>query len=432
MDMKVSHNSEFLRGSGICRSPSVEPTWVSIGEPKIIPSSGKTRVSSDLEIDGEVFPLWFEVEKKYEDFLVADRVDAFLVGILNLAMRERWNIRSAIPATDTLLENLCKAFLPVLCSRNPKFYLPKIDCPSIAPVQKNFGAVGTGISCGVDSLHVLAKHGKGVGEKRFQVTHLVNNDVWPSDSNGRKRHADQVAFVKAFADENGYEFVGIDSNIYEHFFQNHSFAHTYVNFACVLALQKLWKVYYYASSGYGPKVAVDVDSIEYADSAHYDLLSCFSFSTENLIFFSEGVELTRFEKTKDLVFFEPAWKWLNVCGEDLGRNCGRCGKCRRTLATFDALEFSLGGVLERFSQSFDIDSYMENRKSMRRWCVLNGILGRELLGDAPKILAKTLSWGDWVMIFFQLPSAFFIPLIRARLAKNVFLRVLYKNFKKRT
>lgn len=341
--MPIAHNSIFLRGSGICRPKSVEPTWVDIGSPIITKTDRKTRISAEIDVGGSVYPLWFEVEQEYGEFLAADRIDAFLVGILNLAMRERWNIRSAAPATDMLLENLTNSFLPVLCARNKKFYCPKIDCPSIPAVKETVGAVGTGISCGVDSLHVLAKHGVGIGAADLRVTHLVNNDVWPDDEQGRKRHNDQLAFVKSFAMENGYHFVGIESNIYEHFFQNHSFAHTYVNLACALSLQKLWKLYYYASSGYGARIAVDIDDVEYKDCSHYDLLSCFAFSTGALTFSSEGAGSSRFEKLKALANFEPAWKWLNVCGEELGKNCGHCGKCRRTLTTLDAMDVASCG-----------------------------------------------------------------------------------------
>ena len=86
------------------------------------------------------------------------------------------------------------------------------------------------------------------------------------------------------------------------------------------------------------------------------MLSLDSFSTQNLKIYSEGGAKERYDKILELVDFEPAQRYLQVCVSDRGPNCGRCFKCIRTLLMLDAL-----GALDKFNKVFDVARYSRER-----------------------------------------------------------------------
>lgn len=423
--MAYLHNDSILRGSGIIRSAKGESKVIEIGKLSIENDCNRVRVSSFVSVDGGVFPLWFSVPVKYKKYISDNCADAFVVTLLNLAMREGWDIHSQTPITKSLYFKLTKNLLPTLCANSPRFHCPKILAETIPDVRESFGAVGTGISCGVDSLHVLALYGHECKDDDMRVTHLVCNNVWPSGSAGGKRHQDQLAFVRKFADVFGYELIDVDTNLYEDFFQNHLFAHTYVNLGAILVLNGFWGKYYYASSGLGPKNSLNISNIEYRDCSYYDLFLCSNLSPVGAHFFSLGADVDRFSKMKILAEFPPAWKWLNVCGDVLGKNCGRCGKCCRVLTMLDALGDE---KLYRFRESFDIEYYLKKRHWYMRWAIINGVLGREVLGDSWKAFVSRVSMKDWMIILLSFPYWCMRPIIRRNLAKVLFLRKIYKKY----
>jgi|GEM_PF-4840548 len=136
----------------------------------------------------------------------------------------------------------------------------------------------------------------------------------------------------------------------------------------IYLLQKLWKTYYYASSlGLSE---FTVRNVEKKDVAYYEMLVLDCFSTECLKIYLEGSAKTRLQKTKLVVKYPPATKYLNVCW--LGTsNCSRCTKCCRTLVALDIL-----GQLDEFSSVFDIDYYKANR-----WKYYIRLYGEHLIGD---------------------------------------------------
>jgi hypothetical protein len=72
-----------------------------------VKTGGGTRLSCMAEIDGrENFELWVDVDGEWDEYLVTDRQDAFLVGIVNYAQRHRHDITCRMPVTAQLLYNL--------------------------------------------------------------------------------------------------------------------------------------------------------------------------------------------------------------------------------------------------------------------------------------------------------------------------------------
>ncbi|KKH72632.1 hypothetical protein DU78_01840, partial [Methanosarcina mazei] len=156
--------------------------------------------------------------------------------------------------------------------------------------------------------------------------------------------------VRPCADELQLPLVTLDSNINEILDMRFVITHTYRNVAAVLALQKLFKTYYY-SSGYSLRQF----ELNHSDSSHYDAYTLDMLSTNATKFFSSGEIYSRVEKT-DIVSIHPlSYKYLNVCVA-AETNCSKCNKCQRTLVTLDLL-----GKLNLYNKVFNLSNYQMHR-----------------------------------------------------------------------
>lgn len=335
--------------------------------PRIEHREKHARLIADITVDGEVRPVWFEVEERYGQYLCHERSDAFLIGVLNFAQRGGYDITCEAPVTAHLLYQLRVDLIPSLVRNSKKIYATQITAPIAEPLP-NAGGVGTGVSCGVDSFHAI-KNQSSSPYPGLKLTHLVLNNV------GSFLTEDQYSWQKKhvlnFAKEYGFELIVTNSNFLEQIPHNHTLSHTYSDCFCIYALQKLWSVYFYSSSGYDYQHGFTLKDSEINDSCYHELLALNVFSTPSLRIYSEGGAITRMEKQQALVDWEPAQKYLHVCYSAEGPNCGHCNKCRRTLTMLDAL-----GALDKFAQSFDIATYRANRKDYLRWLYVQHALPR--------------------------------------------------------
>lgn len=421
-------SSEFFTPifEDFCRSDSENSAparVITIRRPKVETRDGRSRLSAQIDVSGDIREVWFEVEEKYGKYLCYERSDAFLIALLNWAMREHCDFVCEAPVGEELLYQIKTYLIPAVVKASRTLYAPKITAEIDTGTLPCAGAVGTGISCGVDSLHVIANQARSPFP-HLRLTHLILNNVgafFHDDDDRQFRW--QTEHAKQFAKEYGFEFIQTNSNLADAFPQNHFLTHTYSSCFTVYVLQKLWRVYFYASSG-DDFTAFNLVDNENHDAAHYELLSLPCFSVRNLKIYSEGGAKTRFEKTKRLVDFVPAQKYLHVCTSDTGGNCNRCGKCKRTLVTLDAL-----GALEKFRAVFDINFYRKNRRRYLRWLAAQQILphGDGMLKETFRILRKDISPLIWAE---SLPLAAFCA-ARSRLAKIPLARALYRRFFKR-
>lgn len=396
---------------------------VTIRRPEVKTCNGRSRLSAKIDVDGDVREVWFEVEEKYGKFLCFERSDAFLVALLNWAMRERCDFVCEAPVGEELLYQIRTYLIPSLVKASKTLHAPKISAEIDVKMLPNAGAVGTGISCGIDSLHAVACNAQSPFP-HLRLTHLILNNVGAFFHDDKDRQFRwQTEHAKQFAREYGFEFIQTNSNLAEVFPQNHLLTHTYSSIFSVLVLQKFWGVYFYASSGYDFG-AFELKNNEFNSSDHYELLSLPCFSSRQLKIYSEGGAKTRFEKTKMLADFVPAQKYLHVCTSDIGGNCNVCGKCRRTLVTLDAL-----GKLEEFRAVFDIDYYKLHRRKYLRWLAAQQInpCGDLMVREAFKILRKEIS----PVLFAEASIWAVAAFVRSRAAKIPLLRKIYRKIFKR-
>lgn len=408
--------------SGFCVPAGTQIRTLYIQKPTIKTNEGKTRLSFNVLLENESREIWFEVEEKYGEYLCFERSDAIVIGLLNWAMRERCDIVSDVSMTEELYYQITTYLIPALTRASKKLYAPKIKTSLDATYLPCGNGVGTGVSCGVDSMHVIANYWKSEIPS-LKLTHLVLNNVgsFYHDDNDAQYHW-HANHVRNFCKEYGFELILTNSNFSEAFPQNHFFTHTYSSCFATYMLQKLWKTYFYASSGDDFSTFNLIDS-EFEDSAHYELLSLQCFSTRTLKIYSEGGAIERIDKVKRIIDFEPAQKYLHVCVSDQGGNCNVCSKCRRTLVILDAF-----GALGKFLKVFDVEFYKKHHLKNRCWLLAQQFLknGDKMTFPAYEILKKDIPVWAYIVVLAWCLKSNFKSFLFSKLSKIVWLKKLYR------
>ena len=323
---------------------------IRIGKPYLTETETHVRVTSDLDVDGLKTSLWFEVEKEYGKYLLHERIDAFVLGLMHEAIRRGHDLVSEAPMTERLHFQLTNQFLPAYFKLNGGGF--KIVCPTAPEVEHPEGgvAVGTGASCGVDSLHVFAAHPEITHACVWNLHGVTTNETAEIRAEG---WTNMVNVARRFADDIGCKLVVGNTNFDRGCLPSiaHDGSTTYANLFCAMALQKLWRRYYVAS-GY------DIGDFKLkgvtggTDPAHYEWV-LFSFcGLDRFSVYMDGVAQTRVEKVRDLTTYPPAQRHLNVCYgiHEGGKNCTcYCPKCMRTLLNLD-----VWGAVDKFKDVFDV------------------------------------------------------------------------------
>ncbi|MEH7276441.1 hypothetical protein [Neobacillus vireti] len=329
---------------------------ITIHQPEKVNINGNVRLQAIYEIDGIKSVLWYETDNKYGQYMTTERVDAFLVGLLWLGLKKGRNIQVRGPLSEKLYYGLNHHLIPLI-AQIYKYKPIQIQCDHlISTPLSNEGGVGTGLSCGIDSLCTVYEHqGKSIPE-HYQITHFTffntgSNQMMGSKQWQEKIFQERAAWAKACAAELGKELIVVDSNIHEVLKMSFVRTHTLRNISALLVFQKLFQVYYY-SAGYHI-----LNSKFNQDSASYDAISLPLLSTENVNFYSAGSNYSRVQKTQMVSNFKISYKYLNVCLFKI-KNCGRCLKCKRTLLTLDIL-----GAIEKYRNVFNLDAFYKIKDS---------------------------------------------------------------------
>lgn len=117
----------------------------------------KYRCICDTYVDNEVHPIWFEVDKKYGKYLCTERADAYVIGLLSWAMRNKHDITCDVSVSEELLYQLNEVVIPELVKHSKSMSMIKINAEAGCSLDQGEG-VGTALSCGVDSFWSIQKH----------------------------------------------------------------------------------------------------------------------------------------------------------------------------------------------------------------------------------------------------------------------------------
>ncbi len=325
---------------------------MNISAPKVRKDGESVIVSAEFHASEHKDVLWFKLDAKYQDYVVTERGDAFLIGLLLYAMARGEDIHIDCPISEKLYYNLSNYLIPAISLANPKLRPVKVIPTRRENTSINTGkAVGTGFSGGVDSFSTIYSHLVNPQcPSSYRITHLTFFNIGShGDFGGETAQVlfnERLAILKGYPLECGLDYVVIDSNISDILQRNFEETHTIRSMAPVLLLQRLFQTYYYSST-----FRMDEFKLTTFDMSLYDILITAMLSTESVDIYSTGCQFTRVEKTAMIAEYEPTWRYLNVCVCRNG-NCSTCFKCMRTLLTLDIL-----GKLKNYDKVFNLSEY---------------------------------------------------------------------------
>ncbi len=329
---------------------------IDIGEPYIKDlGNGKTRLCAEVVVNKVPQTLYFEVDNCWAKYLVSELSDPFVLGVIERAMKNSWDISFATPMSENLYYSLTTYLVPVYARYFDIFHEIDLSGNTTNDIPESEKRAGTGFSAGVDSFYSVLKH---MGDEKcpdHNVTHLLLA-LNGAASTGVSEEIDAMWLKNSrekfqpYADELGLELVCMGGNIDLFYVGDRCLnGDLVVTAAFVYAMQKLFGIYYWASA-YQAEIFQMGASAARSDDANVGYLS-----TDAIWFYHSGCETNRIGKEKFIADYPIVQKGLTVCGEINTKNCGRCEKCLRTMAELNSI-----GRLDDFSQIFPVESYRKH------------------------------------------------------------------------
>lgn len=336
---------------------------------------GHCYLTCDFNVTGRKSPfqektMWIAVDEKNEDMLADNVYDPFVLVPMIVGMYYGQNVKIEGNISPRLYHNLTHYMLNIFNRFSDRTKMIKVEVAGFDTVKQiETPLIGTGISCGVDSLVTIYDNFIMEKDPDFKINSLfffncgTHGDYENSES--QKRFEDRVNLNKRAADALGLPMYTVLSNF-------HAFTHKIGEqrigylaiYSCALGMQKYVKRYLTSGNLSYDEIMVnrensrDFDFAEYCESFYPHLVS-----TENFELVIDGCQYTRAEKTERISEWEIAQKYLNVCITPVndGHNCSRCEKCMWTLIPLEAM-----GKLDNFNKVFDIDIYKKNAEHWKK------------------------------------------------------------------
>ncbi len=315
---------------------------------------------------------YFEFERNCKKYLCPERSDAFVTGLLSSAMELDMDIEFEAPISERLYYQLTNYYIPIVSKSNS--YYPLYNIQLFGPCDdnqiKNEKAVATGCSGGVDSFYTIAKHISEEIPDTHKLTHLICSSSSTSDSVKEriiKTFISTFYGVKEIAKDCNLKAIGCFNNLNEFYvfpYKAFNMFYTTTFSSVCFALQKLISIYYVNAGDPISKFALDLSTLPHGyDSSIFDVFTVSYINTENLSFYSTGVECIRIEREKFISDFKPAHKNLTVCAvnsfydkTNKYKNCSLCAKDLRTMVDFYAMK-----KLDNFKEVFDVDNFKNHK-----------------------------------------------------------------------
>ena len=314
--------------------------------------------------------MWIAVEEKNKD-MISDKVyDPFVLVITILGMYFHQDVVIEGNVSARLYHNLTHYLLKIFDNYSDYTVPININVQGFDTVAEHPGKlIGTGISCGVDSLTTIYDNFIEEKDENFKINSLffVNCGTHGDFENPktRKLWLDRVSLNKPAADELGLPMYIIDSNLhaYTHRVGEQKIGYLAI-YSCILACQKYIRRYLasgnlsYDEIANNCKNSRDFDISEYCESYMPNLIS-----TECFELVIDGCQYTRPEKIERIVDWDISHKYLNVCAHPInkGHNCSKCNKCMWTLITLDSIN-----ALDKYKGVFNLDVYRRNALKWER------------------------------------------------------------------
>ena len=327
---------------------------IHIGTPKLANDlvKGISTISIIVTISGEEHKVWYSFPSKFKDYASLEVADSLVVAFLWYAMEHSIDIETELPVSEKLMQSLTKELIPFFDKYFPYMHSIKLHC-NLFMDDFHGTHVGTGISCGIDSLSTIIYHGlqEEIQHYKVDTLTLLNSGYYSNNLS----YMEYTVQSRNFAEEHGYSFLSVDSNLSN--ITNYDFmkSHTFLTNSIILLFQKYFKNYFYASG-----FPVSQFNVNYKNhsAAKIELYSLKNISTQSLTFHSGCNTFTRVEKTKLIMQYPDFRKYLFVCtsGRFVSENCSECEKCIRTMLALESI-----GMADKIGERFDEKIYQKNR-----------------------------------------------------------------------
>ncbi len=380
---------------------------------KIISQGNSCIIKTPFELKGIKNDIWYKLPTEYKDYVVSENQDAALVALLALAMMNEEDIYVEGQVSTKLFYTINTYLIRALNLSDKKYKIIKVEAEKLNDQSfTTHKAAATGISCGVDSLSTIATHINL--ENDYRIKYLTYFKAGAHGVYGGTI-ANQIferglQHATAFANENNLPIIVVESNIMDVLKINFQSLHTLIHLSCILNLQKLVSIYYYASS-----FRFDYYELDGFNSS-WDILILDLIETESLNFYSSASQYTRFERTEIVANYEPSYKFLDVCLEPINAsliNCSKCEKCVRTLLSLEMI-----GKIDNYKNIFDLQTYYANKDQY-----IGELLINKNLNQTNKEIYFKLKQNDLIKIkhYILLISLFFS--IKIKFLKKHFIKI---------
>ena len=278
-------------------------------------------------LDGQ--QLWIDYPIEYAD-AVREPANAVLAATLMIAMAVRQPLHIASPVSERLLQG-ARTFARIMHTWRPE--LDEVDISTDGTlIDPAVGAkVASFFSGGVDSFYTLLKREGRSDTDDETISHLLfirGYDL--SLDRDHQLYAATLEGVSDIAARLRKALIPVASNIraVQMPFVPWDFSHGTALVSVALGLSGLLKRVHVPSRGHALQ-----DSLPWGSHPRTDPL----WSTESLEVVHDGSEATRLQKVQQIAQSDIALTHLRVCYENRrGKyNCGRCGKCVRTMVNLE-------------------------------------------------------------------------------------------------
>jgi hypothetical protein len=341
-------------------------------------TNGEFRLTAAIggPIPGECF---YALPEAYADWVDAGRADCFMVGLLYTAMFAGVDIEVRAAVSEKLLFDLNAYAIPMLNGFDPRLKRIQITAAATAATPyPDARHVGTGFSGGIDSFFTIYERGiRPETPENFRIDTLFFFNVGSHGMGStperlqwlEEKFQARLKHLAGFAAEIGLPVIPVNSNLHRFHQSGHLQTHTLASMSAALFVGRRLGKYYFGSAGYDYHALIRNADTHDSEIALLDPMLLPLLSTESFMPIADGAEFSRTGKTARIVDFEPAHRYLNVCGnpETIDTNCSVCFKCKRTMLTLDIL-----GCLDRFAGVFTLDRYRGREEKRFIAEMLNG------------------------------------------------------------
>lgn len=318
----------------------------------------------------------YEARYRASSGSVAETAEPFLACALPVAMTLGRPLHLEAPVSAQLLASI-PSIQAIYHAWDPQWRVIPVSAESAQPVAPHErGGVACFFSGGVDSFYTLLKHLDEIDALIF----IHGFDI-PLDNTALRARVSAAMreVARAFAKP----LIEVETNLKE-FVIRHApweYAHGALLAGVALLLSSQFsRVYIAASDSYGTAAMVPWGSHPLLDPL---------WTTERTSIVHDGCEATRMDKVAAVARSDVALRWLRVCWENPNGeyNCGRCGKCLRTMASL-----RIAGALARcgtFDRPLDLVALSRMPVTHDQTFLTQNLEAAERAGNDPE-LARAL------------------------------------------